>query len=327
MKELIIREKTAGFLFALFSAVSFSTLGLFAKSLFGAGIAVEAVLSWRFIIAATFLWIMVAARTQNHRQALQFFKIRKLVILGLLGFAPQAGLFFLTVKILDPGITSLLLYLYPAFVFIIGALFRGEKAHRAQVAALILSLGGSMLTFWNAGNYPAYGIILGMTVAAAYAIYLVLSERILEGTDPIIATAIIITVAAAVYVVIAMIKGTLVILSWPRQVLLAGGVGIMATVLPIITLFMAMQRIGARDTSIISTIEPVCTNILSMMLFNEVLTGRRIAGGILILAGVALLQRADYASARGKDSLSLEMSRSGAISPSSKSKGTEEGNS
>lgn len=320
-------RRTAGFFLALFSALSFSTLGLFAKSLFGAGIAVEAVLSWRFIIAASVLWILVLVRRGRVNQIPDASKIWQLIVLGLLGFAPQAGLFFLTVKMLDPGITSLLLYLYPAFVFAIGALIRHEKARRVQVAALILSLCGSVLTFWNAGNYPVIGILLGMTVAAAYAVYLVWSEHILKGVDPIFATAIIISAAVVVYAGIAAIRGTFVLLSWPRQILLAGGVGIMATVLPIITLFMAMQRIGARDTSLISTIEPVCTNILSMLLLHEVMTGRRVVGGILILAGVLLLQRADYASGRSGMSMSAEMSRSGAISPSSNTAGTEEGKS
>lgn len=327
MNHLPDSHKTAGFFLALFSALSFSTLGLFAKSLFGAGIAVEAVLSWRFIIAASVLWIMVLARRKRTQQRPAAAKIRQLIVLGFLGFAPQAGLFFLTVKILDPGITSLLLYLYPAFVFVIGALFRHEKARRVQVAALVLSLCGSVLTFWNEGNYPLAGILLGVAVAAAYAIYLVWSERILEGVDPIFATAVIISTAVVVYVGFAALRGTFVLLSWPRQVLLAGGVGIMATVVPIITLFMAMQRIGARDTSLISTIEPVCTNILSMLLLHEVMTGRRVAGGILILGGVLLLQRADYASVRNGVSASAGMSPSGAISPSQNSRGTEEGKS
>jgi len=82
-----------------------------------------------------------------------------------------------------------------------------------------------------------------------------------------------------------------------------------------------MKNLGARDTSIISTIEPVFTNIFSILLFGENLTIQRILGGVSILAGVLILNRWGYASHKKDSAADL----SGPSSPLSNSPGTEEG--
>jgi len=313
MNHHMQRSGTAqfGFIMALISAISFSTLGIFAKMLYAVGFSVTSALAWRFIIAATFLWIVVFIRGRLQKPCAQlggagrtahdvtararFFRV---FLLGLLGFSPQAGLFFLTVKILDPGITSLLLYLYPSFVFLISFLLKRQKPGRVQSFALLLSLVGSVLTFWQAGSYPPVGMALGIVVAISYALYLVAGESILRHVDSLWATAVIMTAAALVYLCISIGGGTFIVPASLRQVILLFCIALLATVLPIVTLFVAMQRIGARDTSIISTVEPVCTNIFSTMLFGELMTGRRILGGSLILAGVLVLNLKSYASQR-----------------------------
>jgi drug/metabolite transporter (DMT)-like permease len=294
-----------GFAVALVSAVSFSTLGIFAKMLYALGFSVASALAWRFVIASLFLWAVVYVRMRFRKAPpaiedgsaarTRFFRV---FLLGLIGFAPQAGLFFLTVKILDPGITSLLLYLYPSFVFLISFLLKHQKPGRVQSFALLLSLGGCVLTFWQAGSYPLVGLVLGVVVAVGYAVYLVAGERILLNVDSLWATAVIMTAAALVYLCISIGSGTFFVPGSLKQIFLLICIALLATDLPIVTLFVAMQRIGARDTSIISTVEPVCTNILSAILFGEVMTGRRILGGSLILAGVVILNLWGYSSQR-----------------------------
>jgi drug/metabolite transporter (DMT)-like permease len=218
-------------------------------------------------------------------------RILPVLLLGLFGFAPQAGLFFLTVKILDPGITGLLLYLYPSFVVLFSFLFLKKKPAKIQILALALSLSGCALTFFRAGRYPAAGLALGAFVALAYAAYLVAGERILAGLDPFGATALIMMVAAAVYWIFVLFSGIP-----PRApgniVSILGflGVFLLSTVLPITTLFMAMQRIGAADTSLVSTVEPVFTLIMSALIIGERLGLPQLAGGALILCAVILLR-------------------------------------
>lgn len=297
----------AGFIASLISAISFSTLGIFAKLLYASGFSVATALAWRFMVAAAVLWLALGFRARAMGPSHQSQKRRgstsegslsgsqtdrgfwKIFLLGLLGFSPQAGLFFLTVKILDPGITSLLLYLYPSFVFLIGFLAKRHRSDRVQLFALTLSLAGCMITFWTARAYPLEGIALGVIVAISYAAYLVVGDIMLRDRDSLWATAVIMTAAACVYLTIAVTAGTFVLGITVKQALLVLCIAVLSTCLPIVALFLAMQRIGARDTSIVSTVEPVFTNIFSALIFGELMTGQRVLGGVLILAGVVIL--------------------------------------
>jgi len=150
------KSKKKGFWTAIISAVSFSTLGIFAKFLYAEGFSVLSALAWRFIVAAVFLWLILLLHAQRDRKtdnrgsnatsslkphrtlknALRpRAKFLSIFMLGLLGFCPQAGLFFVTVNIIDPGIASLLLYLYPSFVFLIAFILSHQKASALQAMA------------------------------------------------------------------------------------------------------------------------------------------------------------------------------------------------
>lgn len=285
---------------ALLSALGFSTLGIFASTLYAAGFSVPQTLAWRFTFAAAFLWATILARTMlgrgpattpglgvSHRR-----RFGHLLLLALFGFTPQAGLYFLTVKLLAPGITSLLLYLYPAFVLLLSAIFLRHAPTRGQLAALALSFLGCVTTFFAPGTYPIAGLLLGVLVALSYGAYLVAGEKILAGYDPIFSTAVIMTVACAVYWGIVAISGTAV--RSPASFAEWGGVAciaLVATVLPITTLFAAIKRLGAADVSLVSTIEPVCTVLFSALLLGERVTPNRVIGGLFIVGGVIALQR------------------------------------
>lgn len=271
---------------ALLSAASFSTLGLFAKLIYAEGFSVPQTLAWRFTVAATVLWAITIARGSWRRPLREY---RVAFLLGLLGFSPQAGMFFMTVRYLDPGLTALLLYLYPSFVVIFGVLFMGVVPRRAQVLAVILSLIGCAMTLWTRGSYPLIGYFWGVAVAILYAVYLVAGEKIVSRLDPLFATTNLMTAAALVYWTITFSTGTVSVPSSSIAILGILGLGTLASVVPILTLFASIRRIGAADTSLVSTVEPLFTIILSALLLGERLTGMQLSGGAVILGAVLVL--------------------------------------
>jgi len=289
-------------LLALLSAAGFSTLGVFAKLIYGEGFSVAQSLAWRFTLASAILWaiIGVSSRDAASRRPPLGRRLGPVMLLGIFGFAPQAGLYFLTLKFLDPGITSLLLYLYPSFVILFSMALFKKRPNKIQVLSLILSMSGCALTFFKPGNYPLVGLGLGALVAVAYGAYLVAGERVLAGTDPIRATAVIMLESSAVYWIIAAATGPL---RAPNSlVAIAGvlGVALFATVLPITTLFASLRLIGAADASLVSTLEPLLTVALSAAVLGERLGTAQALGGVLILAAVVALRFAPADKGAGK---------------------------
>ena len=72
-----------------------------------------------------------------------------------------------------------------------------------------------------------------------------------------------------------------------------GGIAIVATVIPVATFLAGLQRIGPTNASMLSTLEPVVTVLLSAMLFGDVLKPVILAGGLLILMAVIILARSE----------------------------------
>lgn len=278
-----------GVLLALLSATSFSTLGIFAKLIYAEGFSTSQALAWRFTGAAAFLWAWILV---SERRPPPLKPNLPVLVLGLLGFAPQAGLYFVTLRFLDAGITSLLLYLYPSFVVLLSAAFLRKKPTPVQLAALALSLTGCVTTFFRVGRYPAAGVAFGVLVALTYAAYLVVGERVLAGRKPVHSTAFIMTAAATAYWSITLIGGTVRAPGEFTSYAGLAGISIVATVIPIVTLFGAMQRIGASNTSLVSTVEPLMAVVLSALILGERFGFQQIAGGILIVAAVVLIQAA-----------------------------------
>ncbi|MEN6524464.1 MAG: EamA family transporter, partial [Anaerolineaceae bacterium] len=67
------------------------------------------------------------------------------------------------------------------------------------------------------------------------------------------------------------------------------------------TFLAGMERIGPTNASTISTLEPAVTVILAGLLLGEELTIYKIIGGVLILAAVILLTRADKKEGTSKN--------------------------
>lgn len=279
-------SRARGVALAIVSAITFSSLGLFARLAYSQGMAPSQALAWRFTLAGIVLWVMLV-RKGGHRRPWR--EYRNALLLGLLGFAPQAGLFFLTVRYLSPGLASLLLYLYPAFVVFLSMVFLKRPPRPAQLFALLFSTAGCTLTLWTRGDYPAVGYALGVIVALAYGVYLIVSEKVVEGLDPIFITANLMVSAAVIYWILTVAGGDVLVPGTPAAIAGVVGIAVVGSVIPIVTLFAAIRIIGSADTSLVSTIEPLFTVALSALLYGERLTSLQLGGGALIVTGVLLL--------------------------------------
>ena len=110
--------------------------------------------------------------------------------------------------------------------------------------------------------------------------------------DPSPAAALMTTATAAVYAVLLLgsggsispleVPGTV----WPALL----GLGLVATALAIQTFYAGVKRVGGARASLISTVEPVYTVALAVVLFGESLTPIQIVGAALVVSAVVLAE-------------------------------------
>jgi drug/metabolite transporter (DMT)-like permease len=65
---------------------------------------------------------------------------------------------------------------------------------------------------------------------------------------------------------------------------------VVSTVLAMLAFFAGLKRTGPSTAAILSTFEPVVTTALATLSLGETLTPAQLAGGILVLSSVVILQ-------------------------------------
>jgi drug/metabolite transporter (DMT)-like permease len=110
--------------------------------------------------------------------------------------------------------------------------------------------------------------------------------------DPAAAAALMTSATAVVFTILALATGESL---WPTDIPMEAwlpllGLGVVATALAIQTFYAGVKRVGGARASIISTIEPVYTILLAMLLFGERLEPLQLVGGVIVLVAVILAE-------------------------------------
>lgn len=268
----------------LISTLGFSVYPILGKVVFAGGAGLSTVLFVRFVIAALVFWAITIWREGFPRLTLKTWLV--LWGMGGIAYSMMAGLYISSVLYIPASLAALLLYAYPVIVTVIAVLTKQEEFSRFKLAGLLLSTFGLVLVLglaWQGIN--SLGVILALAAAFVYAIYILVGNKVLETTTPLVSTAIISTSAAFTYGVIGLpMGGTTWDLSWGTWMGI-GGIALFSTIIAMLTFFQGLKRIGATSASIISTSEPVMTVVLAVILFNEHLSLLQAVGGIFVVVG------------------------------------------
>jgi drug/metabolite transporter (DMT)-like permease len=113
-----------------------------------------------------------------------------------------------------------------------------------------------------------------------------------DGAAASAATALMMSASGVCFWVLALATGARVlpadipVAAWPGML----GIAIVSTFVAIHSFYLATERIGAAQTALVSTFEPVWTIGLAAMLFGERLGPIQLLGGALVIGGVLLSQ-------------------------------------
>lgn len=279
---------TVGVALVMLSASGFATLPILGKFAYADGLDLPSTLFWRFAGAAAVLWVWMLGRG-NWRLPMQ--QAIASTLLGAIGFAIQSGLFFAALNYAGAGITSLLLYTYPAFVTLLGWWLEGNRPSSPQLAALILAFVGCLLTIDLSGaSATPLGLGLAIASGAWYALYLTFSARIIRSVPPVTMTAYLSTGAGISFISIALLGSGLDFPYNLPSALTLTGIVLIATVIPIISIFEGIRRLGTSQAAILSTLEPIVTVLLGIAFLNEALSNKQIVGGLLVISSVIVLR-------------------------------------
>jgi drug/metabolite transporter (DMT)-like permease len=280
-------------------------MAVFAKEAYADDVSVLTLLALRFTIAAGAFWVIVAARGPRSAPPARSIVVAGLA-LGAVGYAAQSGGYFGALTRIDASLTALLLYVYPALVFLGALALRRDHIDRRRMVALVLATGGAALVLagGGTGDLDALGVALGLSAAVAYSVYILVADGVTRRIDPFHLSALIATGAAATLWAAGLVSGSLDLGFDPAGWAWIAALALVSTVVAISAFLAGLPKVGPATASIVSTVEPMVSVGMAMLWFGERLGAVQIVGGALVLSAVVLLaakvrSRAPAAEAAG----------------------------
>ena len=303
------RRRLTGIALALASACGYGSGPLLAKSVYAAGVGWMPLLVWRFVIAAAISWAWLMLRGGGPSAVLRDLRLmgrrRVLIFLGLgVFFTINAATYFWAIETVSASMASLIVYIYPAIVAVMTIRFgRTLEGKRPWIALGIVTLGVALTIGGVEAHAEPFGLILITASPVIYSIYIVLSARVAgerkgetadaRGVDatPGFASSLMLVGSAITMIVVSIITAAPIL---PWQIPGGAWIGLIAlaavTAIAMQAFYAAAARIGAAQTSLVSTVEPVYTIVMATLLLGERLTLIQLAGGAFVIGGVILAQ-------------------------------------
>lgn len=284
-----------GAILVFLAAFCFATKGILIKLAYQYSIDTISLLTLRMLFALPF-YVGISVNLARKKTPVQLTvkQWATLAIFGITGYYFASFFNFLGLVYITASLERILLFIYPTFVLLMNALAFGRRVTRLQLVALLLTYAGILLAFWgNVETSAQKDILLGafwvILSGFVYAIYLVGSDRMIALVGSQRYTCYAMIAATIPTVLHCILKNGLQISNYPISVYALGlGMGIFVTVVPTFLIAEGIKRVGSGNASIIASIGPIFTIILSTTILHESISNEQIIGTLLVLAGVFL---------------------------------------
>ncbi|GAA1675170.1 EamA family transporter [Fodinicola feengrottensis] len=294
------RSAGAGLGLALLSAATFSTSGAFARSLTDAGWSAGAAVAARVGLAAAILALPAVFVLRGRWPALR--KNAGVVIAyGLIAVAGCQVCFFNAIQYLPVGVALLLEY--SGTILVVGWLWarHGQRPRRLTVVGSAIALVGLVCVLDLIGHAHIHwvGVLWGLGAAIGLAVFFLLSASGGEDLPPVAMASAGMGVGAVALVVTGAL-GLLPMHATFGTVLFAGqhtswivpviGLSLVAAVISYVSGIGAARLLGPKLASFVGLTEVVFAVLVAWLLLGELPSGIQLVGGVLIVAGVALVR-------------------------------------
>ena len=282
--------KHKGIICGILAAVCYGTNPFGALPLYEEGVNTSSVLFYRFAMAVAMLGVMLLVQRKTfsiNRQELK--------VLGSLGvlFAASCLTYYESFLLMDAGIASTILFVYPVMVAGIMALFLKERITFSTVTAILLALGGIGLLYQGDGEtaLSTMGILLVILSALCYAVYIVVVNQSSIRMSSLKLTFYVLLICMLSLLAYSFTSQELHLQlpPSPRAWFYACWLGLVPTILSLVLMTIAVHEVGATPTAIMGALEPLTAVAIGVLVFGEALTVQLAIGIVLILAAVLLI--------------------------------------
>ena len=287
---------SSGLLLAAAGSIAFSGKAIIVKLAYRHGVDAITLVMFRMLFAVPF-FIAMAWWAGRHQAPLTRNDWWGVWGLGFSGYYLSSYLDFLGLQYISASFERLILYLNPTLVLLLGWVLYKRKITFRQGMAMAVSYSGVLLVFGHevslVGDNIALGALLVFGSAVTYAIYLTYSGQLVQRLGSLRLAGLATTVACFFCILqFVLLKPLSALNVEPDVMWLSLLNAIVCTVLPVLMVMMAIERIGPGLTSQIGMIGPLSTLSMGAFFLNETFNRWILMGTVLVLGGVFWVTKA-----------------------------------
>ena len=287
---------SSGLLLAAAGSIAFSGKAIIVKLAYRHGVDAITLVMFRMLFALPF-FIAMAWWAGRHKAPLTRNDWLGVLGLGFSGYYLSSFLDFLGLQYISASFERLILYLNPTLVLVLGWVLYKRKITYRQGMAMAVSYSGVLLVFGHevslVGENITLGSILVFGSAITYAIYLTYSGHLVQRLGSLRLAGLATTVACFFCILqFVLLKPVAALSVVPEVIWLSMLNAIVCTVLPVLMIMMAIERIGPGLTSQIGMIGPLSTLTMGAFFLNETFNLWILMGTVLVLGGVFWVTKA-----------------------------------
>ncbi len=288
-----MKSRTIGYISVMISGMIFGTMPLLAKFIFSQGGNSINLVFWRFFFALPVLFYLIRRNPEIDFKITRT-QTKNLLYVGVFGYAATAMTLYISYNFIATGVATTLHFVYPILVIIGSAAFYKDRLTFIKVFCGIVSTVGIYLLYSGELSGSLFGIFMALISGVTYAFYVLYIDKSgLKKMHSLKLTFYLSVIASISMFFFAWITRNLTLqitlLGWSVTLFLS----IFVTLGAVNLLNVGIQRIGSQSSGILSTLEPITSIILGILIFSEILNLQIVIGCALILVAVILIVKFD----------------------------------
>ena len=248
------------------------------------------------------LSLLVLMRWRDGAIRLPHGDIRSIAVLGIIGFGIYQILWVVALQTIPAGDSALLIATTPVMTALLAMATGADSPNRVKLVGAIVSFLGvaTVIVAGQGLNLGASvgGDLLTLAAAACWAIYTVRGATILRRQTALMTTTWAVVAGTMFMAPIGIAQMATADLSaiGPSMVLTVIYAGTLAAGVPNVVVFHGVKLLGPTRISALQTLVPALAVVLAVIFLGEPIRPAQLIGGVIILAGVALLRRGSWPS-------------------------------
>lgn len=293
------RRYVYGLFMAGLGSILFSGKAILIKLAFTYGTTAETLIALRMLMALPLFWGIYWWEVR--RKTMSPLTLRdqlKIFALGFMGYFFSSYLDFLGLQYISVGLERIVLYLTPTIVLLISYFVLKKSISRLQWYALLVGYLGVIVVFIQdasaTGSMALLGALLVFGSACSYAIYMIGSGEMVKRVGSVRLVVYASSASALLSVVqILIYDPAAVFVQVPQIYWLSLINASLCTVIPMLLIMIAINRIGSPLVAQAGILGPVSTLLMGWIVLSEPITWMQIGGMSLVMGAMWLLVRND----------------------------------